>query len=162
LKNKLTITLSPAAIATFKKKVRGIMTRQADPKYKVGEIEKAIDRFSEKAKWAKDDQKAIIELRNWLWQTMQPLMTPKAGKATDGKKKKQTEAQIIGKKALKAEAEAFKIEIGHVPNVLLNLWMQKRLQATGLIRARSNVLYDLDKSVELKVFMNFLSPYREV
>lgn len=162
LKNKLTIILSSAAIATFKKKVRGIMSRRADPKYKVGEIEKAIDRFSEKAKWAKDDQKGVIELRNWLWQTMQPLMTSKAGKATDGKKKKQTEAQIIGNKALKAEAEAFKIDVGHVPNVLLKLWMQKRLQTTGLIKARSNVLYDLDKSVPLDVFLNFLSPYREV
>lgn len=167
--NKLTITLSSAALASFKKKIRGIMTRVADPKYKIGEIEKAIDRFSERAKWAKDDRRAIIELRDWLWKTMQPLATPmtdriasRVSKKPPGTEKKKAKAHSAMKKELKAKAADMKLEISHVPNILLNKWMQKSLQTTGLIKAKNNIFYDLDGSVEPDVFMNFLSPYREL
>lgn len=169
-KNKLTIVLSSAAVAAFKKKVRGIMARPSADKYKISEIENAISRFIEKAKWAKDDRDGIIELRDWLWKTMQPLMTPtdittpKASKNPPKGMVEQIKAQASTdlKKALKAEAAQLKEDIGHIPNILLNSWLHKRLHTTGLIRARSNVLYELDRAVEPDVFLNFLSPYREV
>lgn len=170
-KNKLTIVLSPRTVAAFKKKIRGIIAPNADPKYKANEIEKAIVKFGEKAKWAKDDRDTIIDLRNWLWQTMQPLTTPqannsspKAGKCIprpeDAKSKAAVNTAII--KHLKEEAARLKEDVEHIPNILLNNWLQQRLHTTGLIRARSNVLYDLDRAVEPDIFLNFLSPYREV
>jgi hypothetical protein len=170
-KNKMTITLSPAAVASFKKKIRGVMARQADPKYKIEEIEEAIEKFSERSKWAKDTWDAIIELRDWLWKTMQPLATPqtdtKTPKVSQKHPREETakgreKAHAAMKKELKAEAAALKVDISHVPNTIVNKWKQKRVKITGLIRARNNVLYDLDRSVDRKDFMNFLSPYREV
>lgn len=169
--NKLTIVLSPAAVATFRKKIRGIMARQSDTKYKVTEIEKAIVRFGERAKWAKDDWETILFLRDWLWKTMQPLATPQTDEAMPhvSKKPPKTEmekakakAHAATKKELKAEAAQMKEDIGHIPNILVNDWLRHRLHTTGLIRARSNVFYELDRAVAWDVFLNFLSPYREV
>lgn len=170
-KNKLTVTLSPAAVARFRKKIRGIMARQSATKYKVSEIEKAIARFGERAKWAKDDRETILFLRDWLWKTMQPLATPQTDEAMPDVSKKpprtemekaKAKAHAATKKELKAEAAQMKEDIGHIPNILVNDWLRQRLHTTGLIRARSNVFYELDRAVEWDVFLNFLSPYREV
>lgn len=137
VQNKLTITLSPAAVAAFKSKIRGIMSRTADPKYKIEEIETAIEKFTEQAKWAKDDREGVIELKGWLWRTMQPLTEKKPDKGSTP------------------------LDVKHIPNVLVNRWFQKRAGTTGRFIARSNIFYALD-DIEPDTFLNFLSPYREV
>jgi hypothetical protein len=135
--NKLTITLSPAVIASFKAKIRGIMARKADPKFKIEEIEAAIEKFTERFKWAKDDREGVNELRGWLWRTMQPLTEKKPDKG------------------------AKPLDVKHIPNVLVNKWFQKRAGTVGRFIAKSNIFYTLD-DIEPDTFLNFLSPYREV
>lgn len=159
-RNKVTISLSPAAVASFKREVRRILKPETSVDYKMGRIRDEIDKFVERAKWAKDGRSEIIELRGWLWRSMQPLVTPEAEKAPPVKKKKRrkTPEQVAAQKAVRAAVLAKKEEADHLANTLLNRWLQKR--ETGLIRGRRNVFYILDK-VELRVFFNFLSPYRE-
>ncbi|TSK08544.1 MAG: hypothetical protein FPO08_04350 [Geobacter sp.] len=132
-KAKVTVTLSSAAVASFKGEIRRVIRLDAAVGYKVKLIHDQIKRFAERAKWAKDSREDIMMLRAWLWRAMQPLTT-----ATDN--------------------EITRQDLGHVPNVLVNEWQVKR--ETGRLRAKHNVFYDLS-TVELRVFLNFLSPYRE-
>jgi hypothetical protein len=124
---KVVITLSPEAVAKFKEDVRWIVGWNCSAKRRAAMLERCIDGFSNRAKWAKDGKTEVEALRSWLWRTLQPLETEGA-------------------------------DVKHLPNVLMNLFLQKRV--TELTRAKRNVFYTLHE-VELRVFLNFLSPYRE-
>ncbi|WP_129126915.1 hypothetical protein [Geomonas oryzae] len=133
-KIKVTITLSSAALASFKAEIRRVIRLDVAVDYKIKLIRAEIKSFAVRAKWAKDSREEIMKLRKWLWRAMQPLMMTMA------------------------ENEAKQLDIRHVPNILVNEWLRKR--KTGLVRAKHNVFYDL-RTIELRVFLNFLSPYRE-